>query len=113
MITEDLKKAVMNRVRFIYVIRKVLRPMGLKVGGLLLLLVSLGWFVSMFSVARNFMASSRDLSSAYSFLTRAFLDTGFAVQAITLGIAAVGVFFTVDLYKTFIFLRERSDSNTV
>lgn len=102
---QDLKTAVMNRVWTVYIIRRILNMLGFKLGWLVILFAVLGWFVSVANIARNFIKSAEDVSSVYSFVTVAFINTGFVVQAVSLGIIAVGVFFVIDVYRTFVLLR--------
>ena len=95
------------RIRLVYALKRILNPVftptGFKASWLLVLLAGLFWLVSVAHVFRNFLNTARDFNGAYGFVTTAFLNTGWIVQAISVGILAVGVFFAIDLYKTLLF----------
>ncbi len=111
--SQDVRNAVLNRVRTVYVIRRVLNLLGFKLGWLVVLLFAFGWLVSVVNVLRNFLNTAKDFNGAYGFVTSAFLNADLVVQAISVGIVAVGVFLVLDLYKTFTILRNSSRSRTV
>lgn len=111
--SQDFKNAVLNRVRTVYVIRRVLNLLGFKLGWLVVLLLAFGWLVSVVNVLRNFLNTAKDFNGAFDFVTSAFLNADLVVQAISVGIVAVGVFFVFDLYKTLTILRSSSRSGTV
>ncbi len=85
--------------------RKLLNARGLSVSGLLVCLGCLFWFVSILSVVKNFWAVSNDFGTAYGFVTDSFIHTSLIVQAVSLGIIAVGLYFIFDLYKTYLYGR--------
>lgn len=89
-----------------YIARKVLNPRSLGVGWLLVGSGFLFWFVSIISVVRNFWYSSSDFGSAYGFVASSFSQTTLAVQAISVGIVAVSLFFAVDLYRAYLYNRQ-------
>ena len=107
---QDFRNAVLNRVRTVYVIRRVLNLLGFKLGWLVVLLFAFGWLVSVVNVLHNFLNTAKDFNGAYGFVTSAFLNADLVVQAISVGIVAVGVFFLLDLYKTITILRNSSRS---
>lgn len=111
--SQDFKNAVLNRVRTVYVIRRVLNLLGFKFGWLVVLLLAFGWLVSVVNVLRNFLNTAKDFNGAFDFVASAFLNTDLVVQAISVGIVAVGVFFVFDLYKTLMILRSSSRSGTI
>lgn len=108
--SQDFRNAVLNRVRTVYIIRRVLHLLGFKLGWLVVLLLAFGWLVSVVNVLRNFLNTANDFNGAFNFVTSAFLNAELVVQAISVGIVAVGVFFVLDLYKTFMILRSVSKS---
>lgn len=101
-----LKTKILDRVRMIYLARRVMQPRGLTIGTFVILLGCLFWFVSLLNVARNFWYSASDISSAYGFVSSAVVNTSFVVQAVLFGALAAGVFLAIDLYKTFLYSRE-------
>jgi hypothetical protein len=91
-----IEARIMNRVRRLYLLRKILHPMALKsyVGAVLAAAgVSL---VSVSNVLSNALTASTP-SAAFGFATQALMHTEPLVQAIFLAAAALGVFLLRDI----------------
>ncbi|MBI2475669.1 MAG: hypothetical protein HYV67_00300 [Candidatus Taylorbacteria bacterium] len=95
-----LKENIMRRVRFIYGVKSLPRVFVPKIALLASLVAAAGFFVSVPNVLRN-MPSFLELPKVLRFLTAAFLNTRFAIQAIAIGTLIVLFYMARDVIKTF------------
>lgn len=108
----NLKKQVMTRIYFISSLRKILSPLGLKATGVLMLFLMLQFSISMGDIISNLINVSKKFSDIDDFILGAFLNTGLLVQAISLAIVLLIIFFARDLYKGFSFSNNRFRTTT-
>jgi hypothetical protein len=99
-INTQLKKKIMRRVYFTYYLRKVFSPLAIKA----YLLISFVGFISSQVSFANIMAnmpSITNISALYHFYTSAFLNTGFIVQLLSVGMLLAIFLLLKDIVKTY------------
>jgi hypothetical protein len=94
---EQMKREIMTRVRFVYYGRKILNQATVKGLAMFAMAIASTFFFSVSHVISNLM--SIHVSDVYSFSVSAFSHTSFVVQAFTLGIAFLAVFFVKDVFS--------------
>lgn len=93
-----LQQDVMRRVYFIHLMKKITQPVVSEIVFILALIFGETFFVSFGDVYVN-AGTTDTLGGFFVFAVSAFLNTNFAVQAMTVGIAAASVFLSIHLYK--------------
>lgn len=96
----ELREAVMRRVRFMHFIRAFARPVYIELASLFLAMAAAGFMVSVGDIASNVYRLPH-ITHCLGYLSRAFLETEFSVQAIVvLGILSAA-FLAKDSFRNF------------
>jgi len=97
-INEQLKRRIMRRIYFMFVVRRALSPIALKLYASVSLLLFMVSQVSLWDIIAN-MPRVTNIGAFYSFYTSALVNTEFAVQAILIGIVFFIVWMILDIKK--------------
>ncbi|KKU68142.1 MAG: hypothetical protein UX89_C0007G0038 [Parcubacteria group bacterium GW2011_GWA2_47_16] len=95
-----LKDQIMMRVRFVYGVKSLPRVFIPKLAVLASLVAIAGFFVSVPNVIHN-MPSLFEIGDFVRFLTAAFINTKFYIQAVSLGTIIIAGLMLRDIMKVF------------
>lgn len=96
----QLKNQVMRRVYFVYIVKKILRPLVAKSAAFAALAIVLMIYVSVRDVIIN-MPHAIDVLSVYKFLVAAFAHTTTSVQLVFIAMFSISLFIISDIAKNF------------
>ena len=95
---QSIRREVMRRVYVVFFLRKVAKPLAIKGAFAVGFVAYAAALVSVRNVFWN-MPSPAELLSFAKFIVSAFANTELAVQALTLGLAALAAFALLDLLR--------------
>jgi len=90
----------MKRVRFIYSMKRAVNLVTPKIAVLAVFVVVASFFVSVPNVIRN-MPNFFEIGRLFEFSVSAFLNTKFAIQAISVGTLMMVFYIARDIFKAF------------
>lgn len=96
--TEELQKRIMRRVRFVAFCKRLYRPAMIRVAMLVILLAIGSAYASVVHIVSN-MSSIESISSFYSYIVNAFINTEVALQLSVVGILMIALWALVDSVK--------------
>lgn len=97
-----MKNDVMNRVKSIYYMRTVVRPLLIKAGLFLVAVIAISSLVSIPNIISNMTQSQKDY---VSYLFEAFLQTKLVVQVVLVMATIFFALFVQDLIKNLKYLK--------
>ena len=96
---DKLDKKIMRNVYAIFVLRKIINPVSIKLYTALVFAWLGTFYVSLKNVFANMSHSVADVTDLYHFSLSSFFNTELVVQVLTIGIVVMSFWFMKDVVK--------------